>query len=142
MDFQLEPTKQSIVNRVREYVDRELVPLETAFLQSGLGPLLPVLRGKRAEVKKLGLWGPIYPHEHGGLGLDLVDARPDIGGARPLAARALRLRLPGARRRQHRDPAQVRHAGAEGALARAAGARRDPQLLLDDRAGQPRLQPD
>ena len=72
MDFQLEPTKQSIVNRVREYVDRELVPLETAFLQSGLGPLLPVLRGKRAEVKKLGLWGPIYPHEHGGLGLDLI----------------------------------------------------------------------
>ena len=72
MDFQLEPAKQTIVNRVREYVDRELIPLETAFLQSGLGPLLPVLRGKRAEVKKLGLWGPIYPHEHGGLGLDLI----------------------------------------------------------------------
>ena len=72
MDFQLEPTKQSIVNRVRDYVDRELIPLETAFLQSGFAPLLPVLRGKRTEVRKLGLWGPIYPHEHGGLGLDLV----------------------------------------------------------------------
>ena len=72
MDFNLEPAKQAIVNRVREYVDRELIPLETSFLESGLGPLLPVLRGKRAEVRRLGLWGPIYPHEYGGLGLDLV----------------------------------------------------------------------
>jgi alkylation response protein AidB-like acyl-CoA dehydrogenase len=72
MDFQLEPTKQNIVKRVREYVDRELVPLEKAFLQSGLGPLLPVLGAKRAEVRKLGLWGPTYPREHGGLGLDLI----------------------------------------------------------------------
>ena len=39
MDFQLEPAKQSIVNRVREYVDRELVPLETAFLQSPIRKL-------------------------------------------------------------------------------------------------------
>jgi alkylation response protein AidB-like acyl-CoA dehydrogenase len=31
-----------------------------------------VLRGKRADVRRLGLWGPAYPHEYGGLGLDLV----------------------------------------------------------------------
>ena len=72
MDFKLEPAKQVIVNRVREYVDHELIPLEPSFLESGLGPLLPVLRGKRADVRRLGLWGPIYPHEYGGLGLDLV----------------------------------------------------------------------
>jgi alkylation response protein AidB-like acyl-CoA dehydrogenase len=72
MDFHLEPAKQVIVNRFREYVDRELVPLEAAFLSSGFAALLPVLRAKRAEVRRLGLWGPIYPHEHGGLGLDLV----------------------------------------------------------------------
>jgi alkylation response protein AidB-like acyl-CoA dehydrogenase len=72
MDFKLEPAKLAIVNRVREYVDRELMPLEAAFLESGLGPILPVLRGKRAEVRKLGLWGPTYPHEYGGLGLDLL----------------------------------------------------------------------
>src|SRR3990172_432509 len=72
MDFKLEPAKQDNVNRVREYVDHELIPLEPSFLESGLGPLLPVLRGKRADVRRLGLWGPIYPHEYGGLGLDLV----------------------------------------------------------------------
>ena len=71
MDFHLEPAKQVIVSRFREYVDRELVPLEPAFLASGFAGLLPVLQGKRADVRRLGLWGPIYPREHGGLGLDL-----------------------------------------------------------------------
>lgn len=72
MDFQLEPARQNIVNRVRDFVDRELLPLESAFLQSGFGPLKQLLDGKRAEVRKLGLWGPIYPRAHGGLGLDLL----------------------------------------------------------------------
>ncbi len=72
MDFTLEPAKQVIVNRFRNYVDRELIPLEPAFLESGFAALLPVLRGKRADVKKQGLWGPIHPREYGGLGLDLL----------------------------------------------------------------------
>ncbi|MGH8197082.1 MAG: acyl-CoA dehydrogenase family protein [Steroidobacteraceae bacterium] len=72
MDFNLEPAKELIVSRFREYVDRELVPLEPAFLESGFAALLPVLRGKRTKAKKLGLWGPVYPREHGGLGLDLL----------------------------------------------------------------------
>ncbi len=72
MDFNLEPAKQLIVSRVREFVDRELVPLEPAFLESGFAALLPLLRGKRADAKRLGLWGPAYPREYGGLGLDLV----------------------------------------------------------------------
>ena len=72
MDFNLEPAKQVVVNRFREYVDRELIPLEQAFLESGFSAMLPKLREKRADVKKQGLWGPIYPREHGGLGLDLL----------------------------------------------------------------------
>jgi len=72
MDFNLEPAKELIVSRYREYVDRELVPLESAFLESGFAALLPVLRRKRTEAKKLGLWGPVYPREYGGLGLDLL----------------------------------------------------------------------
>ena len=72
MDFNLEPAKQVVVNRYREYVDRELVPLEPEFLASGFAAMLPKLRELRADVKRQGLWGPIYPHEHGGLGLDLL----------------------------------------------------------------------
>jgi len=72
MDFNLEPARQLIVNRTREFVDRELIPLESEFLESGFAALLPVLRGKREVAKKLGLWGPTYPREYGGLGLDLL----------------------------------------------------------------------
>jgi alkylation response protein AidB-like acyl-CoA dehydrogenase len=72
MDFTLEPAKQVVVNRFRDYVDRELIPLETDFLANGFQAMLPVLREKRADVRRQGLWGPIYPREHGGLGLDLV----------------------------------------------------------------------
>jgi alkylation response protein AidB-like acyl-CoA dehydrogenase len=72
MDFNLEPAKQVIVNRFRDYVDHELVPLEAVFLESGFAALLPTLRSKRADARKLGLWGPTYPREYDGLGLDLV----------------------------------------------------------------------
>jgi alkylation response protein AidB-like acyl-CoA dehydrogenase len=72
MDFNLEPAKQVIVNRCREFVDRELLPLEPAFLESGFAALLPELRARREAVRKEGLWGPVYPRELGGLGLDLL----------------------------------------------------------------------
>jgi alkylation response protein AidB-like acyl-CoA dehydrogenase len=72
MDFTLEPAKQVIVNRFREYVDRELMPLEPDFLANGFQAMLPVLRARREDVRKQGLWGPVYPREHGGLGLDLL----------------------------------------------------------------------
>ena len=61
---------------------------------------------------------------------------------RPLGVGPARLRVPGARRRQRRDPPSVRHRRAEGAMARAARRRRDPFVLLDDRAGGARLRPD
>ena len=43
--------------------------------------------------------------------------------------------LRGARHRQHGDPAPVRHRGAAQAVAGAVAEWRDPQRLLDDRAG-------
>ena len=44
-------------------------------------------------------------------------------GDRPLRLGAARLQLPGARRRQRRDPAPVRHGRAEGALPRGRSSR-------------------
>ena len=46
------------------------------------------------------------------------------------------LQLPAARHRQHGDPRALRHRGAEEEVARAAARRRDPLLLLHDRAGR------
>ena len=55
---------------------------------------------------------------------------------------AARLQLPGARRRQRRDPAHVRHRGAEGALPEAARRGHGALVLLDDRARGLRRRPD
>lgn len=72
MDFSIDPATEALVGRVREFVDRRLVPLEPALLESGIAPLLPEIRALREEVQQSGLWGPSYPRELGGLGLDLV----------------------------------------------------------------------
>ena len=72
MDFTADPASEALVQRVREFVDARLLPLEPALLEQGLEPLLPRITELREEVRALGLWGPNYPKEYGGLGLDLV----------------------------------------------------------------------
>jgi alkylation response protein AidB-like acyl-CoA dehydrogenase len=72
MDFTIDPGTEDIVKRIREFVDARVVPLEPALLESGLQAVLPEVQALREEVRSLGLWGPNYPREWGGLGLDLV----------------------------------------------------------------------
>ncbi len=122
-------------------MDRELIPLETASsCRSGFGPLLPCCSGKRAEVKKHGLWGPIYPHEHGGLGLDLVTHGliSEALGRCPFAHYVFGCNAPDAGNVELLHEFGTRR--AEEALARAAGRGRDPKLLRHDRARQQRRQ--
>jgi alkylation response protein AidB-like acyl-CoA dehydrogenase len=72
MDFTIDPAHEALVRRVREFVDSRLLPLEPTLLEHGLQPLLGKVGELRQEVRQLGLWGPNYPTEYGGLGLDLV----------------------------------------------------------------------
>jgi acyl-CoA dehydrogenase len=72
MNFEPTPEAVALVGRVRELVDRELLPLEPRLLAEGLGPLLPAVREAQAKVKAAGLWAPNHPRQYGGLGLDLV----------------------------------------------------------------------
>lgn len=73
LDFQ--PTEEilEITTRMREFVDRELLPLEPKMMEEGFGAVLPELEEKRTQVKALGLWAPNHPQDYGGMGLDLVD---------------------------------------------------------------------
>jgi alkylation response protein AidB-like acyl-CoA dehydrogenase len=73
MDFQISERMEAALGLIREFVDRELVPMETAFLTKPFRTLLPELEKKRAMVKQMGLWAPGHPQELGGMGLDLVD---------------------------------------------------------------------
>ena len=73
MDFQLSEKMEAALGLIDEFVNAELVPMETAFLTKDFRSLLPAIEKKREMVKQMGLWAPGQPQELGGMGLDLVD---------------------------------------------------------------------
>jgi acyl-CoA dehydrogenase len=74
MDFSLPPEIEALRERVREFVTRRIIPLESdpANYDEHENIAHPVLARVRAEVKAAGLWAPQIAREHGGLGLPYV----------------------------------------------------------------------
>lgn len=64
---------ETILEMVREFVVKEVIPLERIFLRSSFRSLLPQLEEKRQMVRQMELWAPPHPREYGGMGLDLVE---------------------------------------------------------------------
>ncbi len=73
MDFTISEKMQVILEMVNEFVDRELIPLEPAFLSRPLSEIAPVIAEKQKKVKQMELWGPCYPKDLGGMGLSLME---------------------------------------------------------------------
>ncbi|HRW03834.1 MAG TPA: acyl-CoA dehydrogenase family protein [Caldilineaceae bacterium] len=73
MDFAISTHVEPILERVRHFIDSELIPLEPTFLNSEFRELVPTLAEKRAAVKAQGLWAPFLPVAHGGMGLTLAE---------------------------------------------------------------------
>lgn len=73
MDFSISEKMQIILEMIEEFVEKELIPLETAFMNKSFKEMLPALKEKREMVKKMELWGPNYPKEIGGMGLSLLE---------------------------------------------------------------------
>jgi len=73
MDFAISSHLELILERVRRFVDQELIPLEPLFLNGEFSEMVPVLTEKRQAVKELGLWAPFLPTERGGMGLTLAE---------------------------------------------------------------------
>ena len=135
MDFSLSPELQELQQRTRSFIRDEIIPLEGDTRQTAHGPTEEFRRELVALGREAGLLAPHASPEYGGLGLDHVGKAVvfEEAGYSPLGpGRDEHLR---ARRGQHASAGGGRDAGAEGALAASAGARRDPLLLLHDRAG-------
>jgi len=73
MDFTVSDKMKAILEMIKEFVDKELIPMENEFRSKDFRELLPELKKKRDMVKKMELWGPNLPKEYGGMGLDLMD---------------------------------------------------------------------
>jgi acyl-CoA dehydrogenase len=71
MDFELPEELRLLKKTVRDFVDRELIPIE---MESMDGPVLrPDIRADlEAKARKIGLWLPDVPTEYGGQGLSLL----------------------------------------------------------------------
>ena len=74
MDFTLSPEVEDIRLRVRDFVDKEVLPLEADPENFADHENIPQARldPVRAKAKKAGLWAPQVPKEFGGMGLPIV----------------------------------------------------------------------
>ena len=74
MDFTLNPEVEDIRLRVRDFVEKEVLPLEADPANFADHENIPQVRLEpvRAKAKKAGLWAPQVPKEYGGMGLPIV----------------------------------------------------------------------
>lgn len=73
MDFSIPTSTQQLIERVRDFVANELIPLESEMTKKSFAELLPALAEKRQAVRAENLWLPQIAQEHGGMGLGFLD---------------------------------------------------------------------
>ena len=73
MDFSVSEEMSVRLAMIREFMDREVIPLEGEMLHGNADALEIAIVGAQHKVKQMGLWAPNHPVEFGGLGLSMVD---------------------------------------------------------------------
>src|SRR4051794_26912796 len=140
-DFSTDPEYAAKLDWARAFVREEIWPLETVapgLPQAALDQLYAPLQ---EEVRRQGLWAAHLDPALGGQGYGQVELGllHEVLGSSPYAPNAFGCQAPDSG--QQRDPGAGGHAGAEGALPRAAAGRRPAIGVLDDRARQPGKRP-
>ena len=74
MDFTVSEKMQTILGMMKEFVQKELIPLEAETLNKLFSEILPQLEEKRKMVKQMELWSPLMPKEYGGMELNLMES--------------------------------------------------------------------
>jgi acyl-CoA dehydrogenase len=73
MDFLVSEEMSVRLEMIREFMQREVIPLENEMLFGDESALAAGVAKAQAKVKQMGLWAPNHPVEFGGLGLSMVD---------------------------------------------------------------------
>ena len=71
MFAQIDDRLNATLEKIKTFIEAEILPLEPLFLNHDFDALMPELEKRRNRVKKIGLWTPHLPKELGGLGLSL-----------------------------------------------------------------------
>src|SRR5512142_2462752 len=73
MDFTESPRVQTARGIVREFMRKEVLPLEPALAREGFAALAPRLARVRERARGTGLWAAFVPERYGGAGLPLTE---------------------------------------------------------------------
>lgn len=73
MDFTVSEKLKVILEMIKEFVDKEIIPMEPEFATKGFQAVLPEIEKKRDMVRRMELWAPLHPAEYGGMGLGLME---------------------------------------------------------------------
>ena len=73
MDFSESDRVRDVRRIAREFMKKEIYPLEAKFRHDGFAAVLPDLREARAKAKETGLWAAHLPEEWGGAGFSLTE---------------------------------------------------------------------
>lgn len=73
MDFTVSQAMQDTIDWMKDFLDREVIPLEPEFLVHPFAEMVPVLEEKRRKVRDKGLWAPLHSPDLGGMGLSLME---------------------------------------------------------------------
>ena len=89
---------KKILVTLREFIEKEVIPLEALLLNHEYDPLMAQLEEKRKTAKSLGFWLPQIPQEYGGMGLSLVEHGQvsEVLGRSPLGHYVLNCQAPDA----------------------------------------------
>ena len=74
MDFSTPPDLDATLARFRDFMKREVFPLEEAMAAAhgSFAAILPQLEAARSKARAAGLFAPQLPKEHGGMGLPMM----------------------------------------------------------------------
>ncbi len=73
MDFSIPPATETLLAKIREFMEAEVYPFEQEARGQGFRAILPRLEKTRQKVREAGLWAPQVPTEYGGLGLSFME---------------------------------------------------------------------
>ncbi len=73
MDFSISERMKVVLEMMREFMDKEVLPLEPQVALKGFKNSWPEINKKRQMVKDMELWAPQLPKEIGGMGLKLTE---------------------------------------------------------------------
>ncbi len=73
MDFTVSEETRIMLELMEQFIQREVIPLEPAFLTETFADIEPEIEKLRRKVRQMGLWAPAQPKEYGGMGLSLTD---------------------------------------------------------------------